>query len=649
MRIYLSLCISLMFFSEPLIAQLNTYIVTFSNKNNSPYSLANPEQYLSQRAIERRTRYDIPIDSTDLPINPQYLDSLRVLENVSILNGSKWLNQVAIRTTNTDAVNHISNLPFVLSVNAVAPRVAQHNAPAKPDDVVIDMPPVSARETDLNGYYQYGKTNGQVKLHHTDFLHNLGFRGKGMMMCILDGGFFHYQTLPTFDSIRINNQILGTWDFVDREESVNEDNSHGMQCLSTIAANLPGVFVGTAPESNFYLFRTEDVGSEYPIEEQNLASGWERADSLGVDVCSISLGYTQYDVPALNHTYTDMNGHTTIAARAANLASQKGMLIVVAMGNDGNNAWHYLGTPADAEKVMSVGAVDTLGVIGSFSSYGPNSSGQVKPDVSATGVYAVVANTSTGLPSYGFGTSFACPIMAGISTCLWQAFPEYSNSTIIETFRESSSQFAAPDDRKGYGIPDAKQAFVRLQKMGYTRQSDFSGCNLTLDLRVKTDPQMTLQVERKLSTDVDFINVTSLQQNLAWGYHQFEFSENAGAFEGTDVSYRIIMQIGTDTTYILDTFKISVPANLCNSSSNPVTIHPNPVKDDPVLQLWIQNPGTVSAILYNAAGQKLYSRSGNLPAGVQNWGIPMKNLPAGAYVIRVVIGNKSYSRKLIKD
>lgn len=650
MRLFCFLALFAVFFSETATAQLSTYIVKLRNKDNSPFSLSTPGQYLSQRAIDRRTRYGIPIDSFDLPVNPAYIDSLRLSGNVSILNNSKWLNQVAIRTTDAVALDHINSLPFVVSVDAIAPRIAPPEPVHKESDLVMDIPPDEAREENENGFYQYGKSNGQNKLNNTDFLHNHGFRGKGMQLCVLDGGFYHYLSLPTFDSIRQNNQILGTWDFVNNEAAVNEDNPHGMQCLSAIAANLPGVFVGTAPEANFYLFRTENTGSEYPIEEQNLAAGWERADSLGVDVCSISLGYNQFDDPSLNYTYADMNGNSTISARAANLASAKGMMLVVAMGNEGTSAWHYLTTPADASSVMSVGAVDTLGVIGSFSSFGPNASGQVKPDVCATGVYAVVANTSTGMPSYGFGTSFACPNMAGITTCLWQAFPEFSNTIILETLRKSSNQFNHPDGHKGFGVPDAKQAFVRLQRMGYNYEAAISNCKWNLGINIKADPGMELIIERKLSTDVNFIPVSSLQNPASWGNHHYDFSDEVSAWQGTTVLYRIQMKIGVDTTYILDTIQAVIPENGCEGSTpGPVTIHPNPVKGNPVLQFQVTEAGNVLVVLYNAAGQRVYSRNASLAAGTYNWVIPMEKLAAGMYVLRLEANHKKFSRKVVKN
>lgn len=651
MRIIGILSIIFLFFTTTATAQLNTYIVKFNDKNGTPYSLSHPEQYLSQKTVERRITFYRPIDSTDLPINPWYIDSLRLSGNVSIINSSKWLNQTAIRTTDEAALIRIQNLPFVTSVFGVAPRKQPDSGFRKQQDVVVDIPPVEARDQDLGDYYNYGKSHGQVALHNGQFLHNHGFRGQDMIMCILDAGFYHYQTLPTFDSIRQNNQILGTWDFVDNEASVNEDYSHGMQCLSTIAANLPGVFVGTAPQSDFYLFRTENVNSEYLIEEQNLAAGLERADSLGVNVCSISLGYTQFDDPSLNHTYADMNGHTTIAARAAEFAAEKGMMVVVAMGNEGTNAWHYLSTPADAEQVVSVGAVDTLGVIGSFSSYGPSASGIIKPDVAATGVYAVVANTASGLPSYGFGTSFACPNIAGLITCLWQAYPNYPPPMIKLALQTSASQFTMPNNRVGYGIPDLKKAFVFLLLQSTQRYIDFEDCHWNFSFGTYTAPDIKLTLKGKTSPGGAYQTISTKQSNEAWGHHTIDLTNDILPFKGKTFSYQVIMEIGTDTTFLLDSLTIQIPPVICSAlADSALLVRPNPTHGDAELQIPIGVSSHVKIIVYSALGQRVYSLEDELGPGIRHIIIPSARLSTGVYFIRLYINNqKQKTLKFVRN
>jgi subtilisin family serine protease len=499
-KILLLIFIALFVAKADSYAQFSKYIIRLKDKGTNPFSISNPSAYLTARSISRRTRYGIAIDSTDLPITPRYIDSIRLAGAVTILNSSKWLNQVAIQTTDAVALAKIAGFPFVLSTGPIAPRNLQSITPVnkKLDAVTTEAPTPNTPNTTLGDYYSYGLSYGQVHLHNGEFLHNRGFRGQGMQMAVLDAGFLNYLTLPTFDSVRNSGQILSTWDFVAGNASVNEDNAHGMNCLSTIAANMPGTFMGTAPKTSFYLYRTEDVASEYPIEEQNWVAGIERADSLGIDISSTSLGYFTFDNAVFNYTYANMDGNTTLSARGADLAAKKGILCVFAAGNEGNGSWHFIITPSDADSIMAVGAVNTSGVVGSFSSYGPSSDGQIKPSVAAVGVNAVIANPSTGQPTFGSGTSFACPNMAGLTTCLWQAFPEVNNMRIISVMQESATRATNPDDRVGYGIPDMKKAFVKLIKQLYTQNSAVANCAVTLNFTAKTDSAISIVVERKL-------------------------------------------------------------------------------------------------------------------------------------------------------
>jgi hypothetical protein len=542
-------------------AQFSKYIIRLKDKGSNPFSINNPIQYLTQRSIDRRTRQSIVIDSTDLPITPRYIDSIRLAGAVTILNTSKWLNQVAIQTTDAAALAKINGFPFVISTAPLAPRNNGTDKPVnkKYDAELTEKPNTTETANIIAGdHYSYGQSYGQVHLHNGEFLHNRGFRGQGMHMAVLDAGFFNYLTLPTFDSIRNNGQILGTWDFVTGNASVNEDHPHGMQCLSTIAANMPGVFMGTAPKTSFYLYRTEDVGSEYPIEEQNWVAGMERADSLGIEVSSTSLGYFTFDNPVFNYTYaTHLDGNTTLSARGADMAAKKGIICVLAAGNEGNGSWHYIITPSDADSVMAVGAVSTTGVVGSFSSYGPSSDGQIKPSVAAVGVAATIANTSNGLPTFGSGTSFACPNMAGLTTCLWQAFPEVNNMRIITVMQESATRATNPNDRVGYGIPDMKKAFVKLIRQLYTQQSVVANCAVNLQWTAKTDSAISMVVERKLPAEANYTAISTHNSTGAFQSRNFSFTDDLRNFPTTGVKYRFRMNIAADTSFLLDSMTIN--------------------------------------------------------------------------------------------
>jgi serine protease AprX len=558
-KIILFIFIGLFLAEADSYAQFSKYIIRLKDKGTNPFSISNPIQYLTQRSIDRRTRYSIAIDSTDLPITPRYIDSIRMAGAVTILNTSKWLNQVAIQTTDAAALAKINSFPFVISTGPLAPRnnLADKPVNKKLDAELTEKPNPGTANIIAADYYNYGASYGQVHLHNGEFLHNRGFRGQGMHMAVLDAGFFHYLTLPTFDSVRNNGQILGTWDFVTGNASVDEDNAHGMQCLSTIAANMPGVFMGTAPKTSFYLYRTEDVNSEYPIEEQNWVAGIERADSLGVEISSTSLGYFTFDNSIFNYTYANMDGNTTLSARGADMAAKKGMLCLFAAGNEGNGSWHFIITPSDADSVMAVGAVNTSGVVGGFSSYGPSSDGQIKPSVAAVGVAAVIANASTGQPGFGSGTSFACPNMAGLTTCLWQAFPEVNNMRIISVMQESATRATNPDDRVGYGIPDMKKAFVKLIKQLYTQQSAVANCAVNLQWTAKTDSAISIVIERKLPAEINYTAISTQTSTGAFQSRNFSFTDDLRNFPATGVKYRFRMNIAADTSFYLDSMTIN--------------------------------------------------------------------------------------------
>ena len=461
-------------FSTDSQAQFSKYVIRFKDKAGTPFTINNPSQYLSARAIQRRTRQNIFIDSTDLPITPRYIDSISLAGNVTVLNKSKWLNQVCIQTTDAAALAKINSFPFVISANPVrrtqAIEISENKTKNKFKEETYQTSVTQSLQTTTD-YFNYGNSLPQIHIHEGEFLHNNGFRGEGMLLAMMDDGFRDYQTVTAFDSARKNNQIIETYDFVANKTSVNEEDTHGMYCFSIIASNLPGQLVGSCPKAKYYLYRTEDVSSEYPVEEQNWAAAAERADSIGVDVFSTSLGYTQFDNPVFDHTYADMNGKTTIIAKANTLAARKGIISVVAAGNDGNNLWHYIGTPADADSIVTVGAVNSSGVVASFSSYGPSSDGRVKPTVASVGQGAAFITTASQ-PAFGNGTSFATPNLAGLITCLWQAFPDFNNMEIIEAVKRSSSIYTTPDNRIGYGIPNFHKAFDDLTQQRFLKNAN---------------------------------------------------------------------------------------------------------------------------------------------------------------------------------
>ena len=458
-------------------AQYSRYVVQFSDKNNSPFHFSDPSKYLSARALQRRSTQQIELDSADLPINPAYLDSLATVPNVIVLNHSKWLNQTLVKTTDPAAMAKINGFPFVKNMSPVAQKARsavadtmkikadqRGNFLRKESVTADDQKNLSANAVSIRGNaLNYGNNYAQIHIHEGEYLHNLGFRGQGLVIALLDAGFKSYLTNPAFDSIRQNGQVLGSYDYVNLKTSVNEEDIHGAYCLSVIAANEPGKMTGSGTGATFWLLKTEDTQSEYPVEEQNWAAAAEFADSAGADIISTSLGYAYFDDPLFNHPYSDRDGHHSIISMAANIAVGKGMIVTASAGNTGEatDERKYIDCPADADSVLTIGAIDTHGAIAPFSSWGPNAAGLIKPDLVSVGLGTVVADAS-GAPMLGNGTSFSNPNLAGLIACLWQAFPEFNSHDINRAVEESADRYTHPDERYGYGIPNFRIAYQHL-------------------------------------------------------------------------------------------------------------------------------------------------------------------------------------------
>lgn len=438
----------------------NKYFIRFTDKIGTPYSTSNPEQFLSQRAILRRQKQNILITQNDLPIKPDYIDSLKSL-GLQIINKSKWFNGVQVYTLDTLLIDTISNLSFVESyAKSYYLKITEDNL--KKHNRVVNLK--NTKQT--NDYYNYGAATNQITMLNGNVLHNQGFRGDSMIISIFDAGFFKVDSISAFDSLWNNNQIIGAKDFVDGDTIVWDASTHGLAVLSTIGSNLPGDFVGTAPKANFFLMRTEDTSSELVVEEYNWLSAAEFADSLGTDIITTSLGYTVFDNSATSHSYADMDGNTCVISIAADIAASKGILVVASAGNSGSSSWHFIGAPADADSALTIGAVNSAGNYASFSSTGPTYDGRIKPNVVAQGQGTTIID-SNGNVSAGNGTSFSCPIIAGLVACLWQASPNMSNMEIISAVEQSASQYNNPDSLLGYGIPNFAYANLILHGKDY--------------------------------------------------------------------------------------------------------------------------------------------------------------------------------------
>ena len=438
----------------------NVYWVQFTDKNNSPYSIDNPEEFLSQRALERSARLNIALDEYDIPVNPQYLQAVADC-GAQLLNPSKWLNGVSVYTNSQAVVDAINALEFVDVVRNCPnyPEAQRDKEIWLANEIKATGSPVVARDI-------YGGAHTQVYQLRANELHDMGYDGTGVVIAVLDGGFVGTDIHHTFDNMRDEGRLLGVRDFVFGSTTVYSQSTHGTSCLSTMAAYDPNTMVGTAPKASYYLFHTEDGDNESILEEYNWVSGAELADSLGVDVCSTSLGYIDFDdQPQWDHHFEDFDGHTAPMTVGAEIAASRGMICMNSAGNEGGGTC-TLGIPADAEHIITVGAVDANGQRAYFSSVGPTYDGRIKPDVMAMGEGTYVASGNPGgwWGDYynGDGTSFSCPVLAGAVACLRQARPNASVQEICDALRSAGNNASNPNNYDGYGIPDFVAALNML-------------------------------------------------------------------------------------------------------------------------------------------------------------------------------------------
>lgn len=456
----LTLVVVLFFISSILVAQNFTYgyLVEFTNKTNTIYSADRAEEFLSARAIERRSKQNIEITEQDFPVNKTYTDSL-LQYNSELHVTSRWFNSAVFYTNSSVFSSDAQACSFVKKVTLVFRGIPLKSISA------INKWNTEISEAD------YGASNNQITMCNAQKLHNLGFLGEGIHIAVLDGGFWRVNEMECFDSLYQNNRILSHWDFVSHNSNVFDDATHGMGVLSIMGGNLPGQMMGTAPQASYHLFRTENVSTEYPIEEENWIAAAERSDSAGVDIITASLGYSVYDDNTMNHTYADMDGNSTRITQGAEIAFSRGIFVVNSAGNEGNKDWRYLTAPSDGEHVLCVGAVDENEEIASFSSLGPSYDNRIKPDVLAKGLATTLIKTD-GSVGTGSGTSYSCPVMTGMVACLMQALPEYSNVQLLNLIRSFGDRYSNPNNTYGYGLPDLSGAIFILDSSAHNNSAD---------------------------------------------------------------------------------------------------------------------------------------------------------------------------------
>lgn len=497
------------------------YWVKFKDKNNSPYSVSNPSAFLSARSIARRSNQGIAVDLTDIPVNQTYVNQVNAT-GAQVFQRSKWMNAAIVVVNNSTQLSAINSLTCVLNSDPVA---RYHKMT---DDQLVQLNSISAQRTAGTAAFDYGPSLTQNSQIGADCMHSLGYRGQGMVIAVIDAGFNQANINPVFDSLRNEGRILGTRDFVMGNQSVYEDDSHGANVLSLISGNSPGNLIGTGPKASVWLLRSEDNTSEKIIEECNWVVAAEFADSVGADITTTSLGYTTFDNSSQDHTYSDLNGKTSVASICATMAVRKGMFVLNAAGNEGAGSWHFITVPADADSICTVGSVNGGGVYSSFSSVGPTSDGRIKPDLVSMGEGAYVCQ-----PGYSFsggnGTSYATPVLAGAVACLWQANPTKTNMEILQALKATSNKTSNPDNQYGWGLPNMCAAHNYLMTGIHENSKNF---NLKLFPNPAKD-QIKFTLDQELET-VLVTDVLGREMNVIMHEkdHQFTLNLNSSFVSG---------------------------------------------------------------------------------------------------------------------
>jgi len=443
-----TLLLAVLFF-QTIFSQQDAWVY-FTDKPDAANALANPTTILSQKAIDRKAAHGVAIDERDVPVEASYITQVKAATGITVMTKSKWFNALHVRGTETD-INTLSNLSFVASIDFADKSL---NARVVQQELADEF-----QETFTN--FNYGNAANQIEMFKGDELHLLDYTGTGMTIAVLDAGFVNVNTMGAFQRARDAGNIISGYDFVDDTDDVyiNQTSTHGTMVLSTMTGYIENQYVGTAPDATYYLFRTENAPAENPVEESYWVAAAEVADSIGVDIINTSLGYNTYDNVAYNYTQADMDGNTAFITKGANIAFEKGILLVNSAGNSGATSWGIVTAPGDAAGVLTVGAVNAAGNYASFSSRGSADQPTQKPDVMTQGASAYVIDQNNTIRTAS-GTSFSSPIMAGGVACLWQALPNKSNAEIMQLVRESASMYASPTFSMGYGIPNLQLALT---------------------------------------------------------------------------------------------------------------------------------------------------------------------------------------------
>jgi len=433
-------------------AQKAYYFVSFKNKDTCLIT----KDFLSERSIKRRLRHKIPLQFNDYPVSSFYKATIYSNKEVELVYTSKWLNG-ALVLCDVKVADWFKKQIFVSSVY----WVSNFEKPKYFKNALLQTP------------LDYGNSYSQIHFMEVDIMHEQGLNGKGVYVALFDGGFQNVDNLNSLSNLFKEFRVKYTYNIVDKIKNVFFRSLHGTNVLSCLGAYSVGNMIGTGYGADFALFITEDVTSEKRIEEYNWLRAAEMADSLGVDIISSSLGYNTFDNSSENHSLSELDGRTTIITKAAQIAAQKGILVINSAGNNYNESnWRNIVFPCDADSILAVGSVDANGEKASFSAVGPANDGRIKPDIVSLGVGLVVNNTSSIFSTVS-GTSYSAPLVTGLAAGLWQSDSTLTNIELINYIKLSSSMYFSPNNQLGYGIPRFSIANRMIKNRNYGRDELF--------------------------------------------------------------------------------------------------------------------------------------------------------------------------------
>ncbi len=498
----ISFSILLLLFVVSIQSQESTQSYKFriylKDKGLTDYTISEPERFLSKQSIQRKINQGIVVDETDLPISSDYFNLIS-LAGGKVVSHSKWFNTIVVQLNDSSKINNFLNLSFVDSAKYVW----------RGSEAILNKamrPRLSFTDFSLSHKLDnWGQSEAQFEMHNATKMYKSTFAGRGINVAIIDAGFTNVDVIPYF----MANNIVEYKSFVPDGE-VMVDSDHGTRVFSTISGLVPGKILGSATGANFYLFQSEEVATEFPIEEDYWVRAVEYADSVGVDVINSSLGYNSFDDNQLNYSHEHLDGRSSIMTLAADMAYAKGMIVVTSAGNEGSKPWQKISVPGDATNALTVGAVGIDSIIAPFSSKGFTADNRIKPDVVSVGSGTItIGRTGDIEPSNG--TSFSAPFMAGMVATLWSINPDINRSDLLDIIRQSSDRYHNPDSVYGNGIPNIGIAMAKVLESLPIHHDKYIDANFEI---VKNDDSSSFEitlVDPKFDANLHY--VTLLDEN----------------------------------------------------------------------------------------------------------------------------------------